>query len=50
VVSSSELRARRVTKMEEAQQEFGATLGLQIILHRSADLVPVAYTLADAKT
>jgi eukaryotic-like serine/threonine-protein kinase len=50
VVSSSELRARHVTKMEEAQQEFGATLGLQIGLQRSADLVRVAYTLADAKT
>ncbi|MGB9119853.1 MAG: protein kinase, partial [Candidatus Angelobacter sp.] len=50
VVSSSELRARHVTKMEEARQEFGATLGLQISLQRSADLVRVAYTLADAKT
>jgi serine/threonine-protein kinase len=50
VVSSSELRARHVTKMEEARREFGATLGLQISLQRSADLVRVAYTLADAKT
>jgi tetratricopeptide (TPR) repeat protein/tRNA A-37 threonylcarbamoyl transferase component Bud32/TolB-like protein len=50
VVSSSELRARHVTKMEEARQEFGATLGLQISLQRSADLVRVAYMLADAKT
>jgi serine/threonine-protein kinase len=50
VVSSSELRGRHVTKMEEARQEFGATLGLQINLQRSADLVRVAYTLADAKT
>ncbi len=50
VVSSSELRARHVTKMEEARQEFGATLGLQISLQRSADLVRVAYTLADAKS
>lgn len=50
VVSSSELRARHVTRMEEARQEFGATLGLQISLQRSADLVRVAYTLADAKT
>ena len=32
VVSSSELRARHVTKMEEARQEFGATMGLQISL------------------
>jgi serine/threonine-protein kinase len=50
VVSSSELSARHVTKMEEARQEFGATLGLQINLQRSADLVRVAYTLADAKS
>jgi tetratricopeptide (TPR) repeat protein/predicted Ser/Thr protein kinase len=50
VVSSSELRARHVTKMEEARQEFGATVGLQISLQRSADLVRVAYTLADTKT
>jgi tetratricopeptide (TPR) repeat protein/predicted Ser/Thr protein kinase len=50
VVASSELRARHVTKLEEARQEFGATLGLQISLQRSADLVRVAYTLTDAKT
>lgn len=50
VVSLGELRARHVTKLEEARQEFGATLGLQISLQRSADLVRVAYTLTDAKT
>jgi tetratricopeptide (TPR) repeat protein len=50
VVSLGELRARHVTKLEEARQEFGATLGLQISLQRSADLVRVAYTLTEAKT
>jgi serine/threonine protein kinase/tetratricopeptide (TPR) repeat protein len=50
VISSSELRAKHVTKLEEARQEFGATLGLQISLQRLADLVRLTYTLTDAKT
>jgi serine/threonine-protein kinase len=50
VVSPSELRSKNVGKLEQARQEFGATLGLQISLQRSANLVRVSYTLTDAKT
>lgn len=50
VISSSELRAKHVARLEEIRQEFGGTLGLQVSLQRSGDLVRVAYTLLDAKT
>lgn len=50
VISPGELRARNVSRVEQARQEFGATLGLQLSLQRSGDLVRVAYSLLDAKT
>jgi serine/threonine protein kinase/tetratricopeptide (TPR) repeat protein len=50
VVSSSELRAKHVTRLDEVRQEFGATLGLQVSLQRSGDLVRVAYNILDAKS
>src|SRR5579862_4828024 len=48
VVPQSELRAYRVTNLEEAKQQFGATLGLQLTIERSGDLVRVNYALIDA--
>jgi eukaryotic-like serine/threonine-protein kinase len=48
VVSSGELRSRHVTKLDDARQEFGATMGLQVSLQRSGDLVRVTYALLDA--
>ncbi|HLW51828.1 MAG TPA: protein kinase [Candidatus Angelobacter sp.] len=50
VVSSSELRARHVTRLDEARQEYGATLGLLIVLQKSGNLLHVAYSILDART
>jgi tetratricopeptide (TPR) repeat protein len=50
VVSSSELQARRIRTLHEAQQEFGATLGLRLALQHAAEVVRLTYTLLDAKT
>lgn len=50
VVSSSELQARQIKTLHEAQQEFGATVGLRLALQHSAEVVRLTYTLLDAKT
>jgi eukaryotic-like serine/threonine-protein kinase len=49
VVPASELRARHVSKLDEVRQEFSATLGLQLNLQRSGELVRVDYALLDSK-
>ena len=50
VISTSELRARHISKLEEVRQEMGATLGFQAALQQSGDLVRVSYSLLDTKT
>lgn len=50
VVPASEMRAKHVTTLDQARQEFGVNLGLRVDLQRSGDLVRVASTLTDAKT
>jgi eukaryotic-like serine/threonine-protein kinase len=50
VVSPSELRAKHVTQLDEVRKEFGATMGLQISLQPSGDLIHVVYSLLDATT
>jgi eukaryotic-like serine/threonine-protein kinase len=49
VVPSSEVRARGVTNLQEAREQFGATLGLQLNVERSGQLVRVNYSLVDTK-
>lgn len=48
VVPQSELRTHAVTNLEEAKQQFGATLGLQLTVERSGDMIRVNYALIDA--
>ncbi len=48
VVPQSELRSHGVTSLEEAKQQFGATLGLQLTIERSGDMIRVNYALIDA--
>jgi len=48
VVPQSELRTHGVTTLEEAKQQFGATLGLQLTVEQSGDMVRVNYALIDA--
>jgi len=50
VVPASEMRAKHVTTLDQARQEFGVNLGLRVDLQRSGDLVRIASTLTDAKT
>jgi tetratricopeptide (TPR) repeat protein len=49
VVPASEIRALGITNLEEAQQQVGATLGLELNVERSGQLVRVNYALLDAK-
>jgi eukaryotic-like serine/threonine-protein kinase len=49
VVPASEVRAKGVTNLREAREQFGATLGLQLNVERSGHLVRVNYALVDAK-
>jgi tetratricopeptide (TPR) repeat protein/predicted Ser/Thr protein kinase len=49
VVPASEVRAKGVTNLQEAREQFGATLGLQLNVERSGHLVRVNYALIDAK-
>jgi serine/threonine-protein kinase len=48
VVPASEVRAKGVTTLREANQQFGATLGLQLNIERSGAFVRVNYALIDA--
>jgi serine/threonine protein kinase/tetratricopeptide (TPR) repeat protein len=50
VVPASEIRAKGVTTLDQARQEFGVNLGLELSLRRSGDMVRVSYMLVDAKT
>jgi tetratricopeptide (TPR) repeat protein len=49
VVPASEIRALGITNLEEARQQFGATLGLELNVERSGQMVRVNYALLDAK-
>lgn len=50
IVPASEIRAKDVTTLDQARQEFGVNLGLELSLRRSGDTVRVNYHLVDAKT
>ncbi len=50
VVPASEVRSKGITNLQEAREQFGATLGLQLNVERSGHLVRVNYALIDAKS
>ena len=50
VVPPSEVRAKGVTTLEQARQEFGVNLGLDLSLRRSGEMVRINYALVDAAT
>jgi serine/threonine protein kinase/tetratricopeptide (TPR) repeat protein len=50
VVPASEVRAKGVTNLGEATQQFGATLGLNLSIERSGQMIRVNYALIDAKS
>jgi serine/threonine protein kinase/tetratricopeptide (TPR) repeat protein len=49
VVPASEIRARGVTNLEEAREQFGATMGLRLNVERAGQQVRVNYALVDTK-
>ena len=50
VIPASEIRSKKVTTLEQASQEFGVNLGLEIGVQRSGELLRVNYILVDSKT
>ncbi len=50
VIPASEIRSKKVTTLQQASQEFGVNLGLELGVHRSGEMVRVNYILVDAKT
>jgi serine/threonine protein kinase/tetratricopeptide (TPR) repeat protein len=50
IIPASEVRSRRVKTLQDANQEFGVNLGLELAIRRSGDMVRVNYSLVDAKT
>jgi serine/threonine protein kinase/tetratricopeptide (TPR) repeat protein len=49
VIPASEIRTKEVTTLQEARQEFGVTLGLELNVQRAGGFVRVTYSLVDAK-
>ena len=49
VIPASEIRTKGVSTLQEARQEFGVTLGLELNVQRAGGLVRVTYALVDAK-
>src|SRR6185312_15400652 len=50
VVSSSQIRDKKITKPQEAYQQFGADTVLQLDLQKSGDLLRASFTLLESKS
>lgn len=50
VVPATEIRAKRITTVDDARKEFGANLALEGSLYKSGEQVRVNYILVDART
>ncbi len=50
IVPASEIRAKNVTTLDQARQEFGVNLGLELTLRRAGGMVRVNYHVVDATT
>jgi len=50
IIPASYLLEKQVTSLDEARRQFGATLGLSILLAESAGLIQVSYSLIDAQS
>jgi eukaryotic-like serine/threonine-protein kinase len=49
VVPASEIRARDIRNLQEANKQLGATLGLELNVERAGQLIRVNYALVDAR-
>ena len=50
IIPSSEIQSRGVKPLQDANEEFGVNLGLELGVQRSGEMVRVNYILVDAKT
>lgn len=50
IIPTSEIRSKGIKTLQDANQEFGVNLGLELAIRRSGDMVRVNYSLIDAKT
>jgi serine/threonine protein kinase/tetratricopeptide (TPR) repeat protein len=50
IIPTSEIQSRGVKTLQDANEEFGVNLGLELGVQRSGDLLRVNYILVDAKT
>ena len=50
VVPAGQVRQRKVETIQQAREEFGVGLGLEISLHRVGDRIRVNYSLVDSAT
>ena len=50
VIPTSEIQSRGVKTLQDANEEFGVNLGLELGVQRSGEMVRVNYILVDAKT
>jgi serine/threonine protein kinase/Flp pilus assembly protein TadD len=50
VVSSSQIRDKKIIRPQEAYQQFGANIALQMDLQKSDNLLRVSYSLVDSRS
>jgi serine/threonine-protein kinase len=50
VIPTSEIQSRGVKSLQDANEEFGVNLGLELGVQRSGEMLRVNYILVDAKT
>jgi tetratricopeptide (TPR) repeat protein/TolB-like protein len=50
VVSSSQIRDKKITTPQEAYQQFGANTALQMNLQKAGDMMRASYTLVESKS
>jgi eukaryotic-like serine/threonine-protein kinase len=48
IIPPSYLQEKRIASLDEARQQFGANLGLSIVLDQSGDLIRVNYSVLDS--
>ena len=50
IVPASYLQERRLASLDDARRQFGANLGLSILMDQSGELVRVSYALVDSRS
>jgi serine/threonine protein kinase/Tfp pilus assembly protein PilF len=50
IIPANYLEEKRVVSLDDARRQFGANLGLSVLLDQSGDLIRVSYSLLDAQS